>query len=209
MEADNDIAECFAEAPGNHWLAKAVFVAGTSCITPSFPDFGLDKSPPELRLFNYRECASIPMGVNLQDGPGGTRELSSPVDLHLEGLIKHLSMPKSWIDEPVEAPSEDCKRYALEVARRLCATYGIIPYKITVSKEGGVFAAYRNPHNDRTLRIEVDNDLDVAAVVSDGDAILDSGLLEADDLERSLLGCFDPHLARTFSLPRAPGSFSI
>ena len=84
MEADNDIAECFAEAPGNHWLAKAVFVAGTSCITPSFPDFGLDKSPPELRLFNYRECAPIPMGVNLQDGPCGTRELSSP-----EGLAKN------------------------------------------------------------------------------------------------------------------------
>ena len=181
MEADNDKVECLPEAPGNHWLAKAVLVAGTSCMTPSFPDFGLNQSLLELRLLNYQKCASVPMGGNLEDRPGGTRELSSPVDLHLEGLIKHLSMPKSWIDEQVEAPSEDCKLYALEVARRLCATYGIIPYKITVSKEGGVFAAYRNPHNNRTLRIEVDNDLDVAAVVSDGDAIRDSGLLEADD----------------------------
>ncbi len=203
MEADHDIAECLAEPPGNHWLAKAVLVAGTSCITPSFAVLGTAVVLPELR------CVSSLQNADLNDGPPCTPELSAPIDMHLQGLIRHLAMPKSWVDEQAQGPTEDCKRYSFEVVRRLCVTYGIIPYKITVSKEGGVFAAYRNPHNDRILRIEVDNDLDVAAVVSDGLAILDSGLLEADDLERSLIGCFDPHLARSFSLPRAPGSFPV
>jgi predicted DNA-binding antitoxin AbrB/MazE fold protein len=122
-------------------------------------------------------------------------ENSSPVEKHLQALIAHLSMPKSWIDEQIEGPTDECKRYSLQVVRRWFLAYGLIPYKITISKDGGVFAAYKNPHNNRILRIEVDNDLDVVAVVSDGEAILDSGLLEGDDREQSLLGSFDPPLA--------------
>jgi hypothetical protein len=230
METVLDIAECFAEQehlPGNHWLAKVVLVAGTTCLTPSFPSTGTVASPflppPELsalgdpRLVSGLDDGPAELSApgdlrfvsGLDDGPAGARPVTSPVEMHLQALIKHLSMPKSWIDEQVEPPTEDCKRYSFEVVRRLCATYGIIPYKITVSKGGAVFAAYRNPHNNRVLRIEVDNDLDVAAVVSDGQAIVDSGLLEGDDFERSLVGSFDRQLARAFSLPRAPGPFSF
>jgi len=209
METNGEIEDCLVEkqAPGNQWLAKVVLVAGTSCITPPFPEPWMVGCPPELRLPADRPFLSIPASGTLENVSIGSSTLLSPVESHLEGLIAHLSMPKSWVDEGVEGPTEACTRYSFQVVRRLFATYGIIPYKITASKQGAVFAAYKNPHNVRTLRIEVDNELDVAAVVSDGEAILDSGLLEGDDLERSLLSSFDPQLARTFSLPRAPGSF--
>jgi len=104
-------------------------------------------------------------------------------------------MPKGWSDEGVDPPSASCTQYSRQVLRRLFDTYGIIPYKITVSKDGGIFAAYKAPSNKNILRIEVDNELDVVAVVSDGDSILDSGLLEADDLEQSLINTFNRSVA--------------
>ncbi len=78
---------------------------------------------------------------------------------------------------------------------RLFDNYGLIPYKIVPSKEGGVFAAFKNPLNENILRVEVDNELDVAAVVSDGHSILESALIEDDDSERSLIECFNRQLA--------------
>jgi hypothetical protein len=208
METDVEI-ECLEKRPGNHWLAKVVLAAGTSCVTPSFPGLGQVISYAELQLPGHPQFPSIPESETLGNDALGAPRVFSPVETYLEGLIAHLSMPKSWIDEQIGGPTEDCKRYSFEVLRRLFGTYGVIPYKIAFSKDGGVFAAYKNPHNNRILRIEIDDDLDVVAVVSDGQAIVESGLLEGDDLERSLLASFDPQLARAFSLPRAPGSLSL
>ena len=94
-----------------------------------------------------------------------------------------------------EQPSPDCLEWSLQVLCRLFDNYGLIPYKIVPSKEGGVFAAYKNPLNANILRVEVDNEFDVVAVVSDGQSVLESGLLEDDDLEQSLIRCFIPKLA--------------
>lgn len=136
--------------------------------------------PPGVDRINYSEVGSSDVSL---------------VSNHLEGLVTNLSMPKAWQEEGVEAPSPACHQYSLQVLRRLFDSYGIIPYKITVSKDGGVFAAYKTPQSKNILRIEVDNELDVVAVVSDGDSILDSGLLEADDLEQSLINRFNRSMA--------------
>ena len=78
---------------------------------------------------------------------------------------------------------------------RLFFRYGILPYKVSVSREGGIFAAFQNPRNKNILRVEVDNDLDVVAVVSDGVSILESGLLQGDDVELAVIESFDSAMA--------------
>jgi hypothetical protein len=201
MEADTEVTRCVEDGLRNEWL-KALLVAGATCITPSFP--GVEADLPQ----NWSQFSQ-----SVSDFPGeilfGEALALSPIDTHLEGLIKRLSTVQSWVDEGVEPPTVACRRYTLDVLRRLASSYGVIPYKITWSKEGGILAAYKNARNDRILRVEVDNDLDVVAVVSDGKAILESGFLEADDLEPAILGCFDPVLAPTAHVPGPPGFASI
>jgi hypothetical protein len=106
--------------------------------------------------------------------------VASPIADHFSGILNNLSMPKSWIEEGVESPTAECMKHSFFVINRLFETYGILPYKITMSKEGGIFAAYKNPRNKNILRLEVDNELDVVAVVSDGVAISQSGILQGE-----------------------------
>ena len=117
------------------------------------------------------------------------------VQRHFKSQLNNLSLPRAWELDGVEQPSPDCLEWSLQVLCRLFDNYGLIPYKIVPSKEGGVFAAYKNPLNANILRVEVDNEFDVVAVVSDGQSVLESGLLEDDDLEQSLIRCFIPKLA--------------
>jgi len=117
------------------------------------------------------------------------------IPLYLKSQLNHLSLPRAWVLDGTEEPSPDCLTWSLQVLCRLFDNYGLIPYKIVPSKEGGVFAAYKHPTNQNILRIEVDNELDVVAVVSDGQSVLESGLLEDDDSERSLIECFNRQLA--------------
>lgn len=118
-----------------------------------------------------------------------------PVAVYLESLVSNLSVPQSWRLEGIEMPTQDCRTYAGFLLRRLFDSYGLIPYKTSISKEGGVFAAYRGNHNNNILRVELDNDLDAVAVVSDGVSILDSAILDADDNERALVAIFNRHSA--------------
>lgn len=118
----------------------------------------------------------------------------SPISKHLRGLIKNLKIPTSWRSDGTELPSSACVDYTQEVLIRLFDMYGVIPYKTAVSKEGGIFAAFNTPHDNNILRIEVDNDLDVIAAVSDGTKILDSGVIEGDDVERGIIRSFDNSL---------------
>lgn len=120
---------------------------------------------------------------------------TAPVDSFLATLHRDVAVPEAWRREGVEPPSQPCVEAALGLSRRLFAEYGIIPYKVTASKEGGVYLAYKSPANFNILRIEVDNELDAVAVVSDGNAILASGVLEDDAAEAEVIGVFQRGLA--------------
>jgi hypothetical protein len=120
---------------------------------------------------------------------------TAPVDSFLATLHRDVSIPEAWRREGVEPPAGECVESALALSRRLFTAYGIIPYKVTASKEGGVYLAYKSPANSNILRIEVDNELDVVAVVSDGKSILASGVLEDDRAEAEIIGSFQRELA--------------
>ena len=120
---------------------------------------------------------------------------TAPVDSFLATLHRDIAVPEAWRREGVEPPSQPCVEAALGLSRRLFAEYGIIPYKVTASKEGGVYLAYKSPANSNILRIEVDNELDVVAVVSDGKAILASAVLENDATEADIIRSIQRDLA--------------
>lgn len=89
-----------------------------------------------------------------------------------------------------EQVSEQCKNLACNTALWISAIYDIWPEKVVVTEEPGFLIRYRNPINGNVLRIEVDNDLDVCAVVSDGCDILASGFMDADDEKKRIFSAF-------------------
>ena len=196
------------EAPGAQFFSNVATNAASVVIGASVGCFSPHWEPPGLCAIQQSGLGEMHMVLDdhlITRLPGarsneenpiyGAMAEASPVGQHLRTLIDNLSMPKSWIEEGVEAPTSDCFSYTKRVLTRLFDTYGIIPYKITMSKEGGVFAAYKSPHNKNTLRLEIDNELDVVAVVSDGEVILDSGVLIEDDFEEGIVDCFNSQVA--------------
>jgi hypothetical protein len=121
--------------------------------------------------------------------------ITAPVDSFLATLHRDVAIPEAWRREGVEAPTEESVESALHLSQRLFVAYGIIPYKVTASREAGVYLAYKSPANFNILRIEVDNELDVVAVVSDGKSILASGVLEDHAMESEIIGAFRRDLA--------------
>jgi hypothetical protein len=171
--------------------AAARLAVGLGCVAVQIPRPGM-----ELLSADFQDAAFVrsddalfgrPPGVTAINFADSSEDELSPVIQHIQSLVSNLSMPEAWRKEGVEEPSEDCIMYAGTILRRLFENYDLIPYKTSVSKDGGIFAAYRSPHNKNILRVEVDNELDAVAVVTDGAEILSSGLLEGDDTEHSII----------------------
>lgn len=141
----------------------------------------------EARENSWRDAYSAPgiHAIELSATDIDSRS-STPVFQHLDSLISNLVMPASWQAEGVENPTDACRMYAQSLLRRLYGEYNLIPYKASISKDGGLYAAYRSASGRITLRVEIDNELDAVAVVTNGSEILNSGLLDDDD-ERSII----------------------
>ena len=173
---------------------------GSHAIPPGLEDLSNRRLVPFVSVVDNHECQERP-GIFISDSD--TESLNDElapfhlqlVELHFKSQLDNLSLPPAWTREGTPLPLSDCLEWSLQVLCRLFDNYGLIPYKIMPTKEGGVFAAYKNPLNGNVLRVEVDNELDVVAVVSDGQSILESCLLEDDDMERSLINTFDSQLA--------------
>jgi hypothetical protein len=202
--------ECFqalGDSPGSDFF-RSLFVGAATlgCVSPTFPDLSFTE-PPGIHIL-IDDFSNVDSLADTQEASWEAVSDGSlfavvdapekdlrPVAAHLESLVDNLVIPHSWRIEGFDAPTASCLIFSKSILRRLFDNYGFLPYKIAASKEGGVFAAYRTPSGKITLRVEVDNELDVVAVVSDGHQILDSGFLEADDIERSIIDSFTRALA--------------
>ena len=138
---------------------------------------------------NYDEGDMMPGIVELERGLNQLSAKNESVQQHLGTLISTASIPKSWHRDNVQPPSQECRQFSLLLLERLHARYGIIPSKVAVMKEGGLLSLYKSSSGN-TLRVEIDEDLDAVAVVSDGDDVLFSAFLEGDDLEEAAINVF-------------------
>jgi hypothetical protein len=95
-----------------------------------------------------------------------------PIKKHLYGLIYSLQIPEKWKTEHISAPTFICKSLAERIVYKIYENYSIIPYRISATIEEGVYCNYKNYDNERTLSLEFYNDLDIAAIVTQGKKII-------------------------------------
>ena len=92
----------------------------------------------------------------------------NPVHNHIkENMIDQITLRKRWEIEGIKPPNIFCKNKTKEICLSLYDKYKIIPQKIDASIEEGIYVLYLNTRNNRTIEIEIYNDLDVAAIVTD------------------------------------------
>jgi hypothetical protein len=82
-------------------------------------------------------------------------------------ILNTLRLPEYWVEEGVAEPNMACKLKASEICKHIFEVYEKIPDRIAPSKEGGVFVAFDSPDGDKTLFIEVYNDLEAVYLLND------------------------------------------
>jgi len=105
-----------------------------------------------------------------------------PVVKQLSGWIHSLELPQRWRTDGIAPPNYDSKKLAQKVAEALYRDFSLIPIRIAVSIEEGIYLKYKNFDNDKVLEIEVYNDnLDIAAILTKNDEIIKSADIEKED----------------------------
>ncbi|MDA1055279.1 MAG: hypothetical protein O3C40_33075 [Planctomycetota bacterium] len=140
---------------------------------PEFLGFPLD---------NQSECLAEP-NADLPENSCEELLQTDPeeaVTKFLESRIEDARVPAHW--DNIASPTAQCRQLCLKIARSIFAQYGFIPFKVVASQQEAILLAYKNPRNDKTMRIEVDNDLDTVAVVSNDQKILATGVFEGQEM---------------------------
>jgi hypothetical protein len=100
-----------------------------------------------------------------------TRFISSTNNIVLEKIesriFNRLSFPSHWAGDDVVPPNMASKVKAFEICRNLFENHTLIPDRIACTKEEGVFLAFDTNSGERTLVIEIYNDLEVGLLVND------------------------------------------
>lgn len=130
----------------------------------------------------------------------GDPKPSSVVE-YLQARMRDVKVSLRWKQDGVAEPSADCRQASVELAAQLFSGHGLIPHKIIASRQEGIYLEYKSPQTGRLLGIEVDNELDVVAVVSDAERVHASGVFEGEEADR-LLDIFFGRLEGAVSDPR-------
>jgi hypothetical protein len=105
-----------------------------------------------------------------------------PVVKQLKGWIHSLELPQRWRNDGIAPPNYDCKKLAGKVAEALYKDFSIIPIRIAVSIEEGIYLKYKNFDNKKILEIEVYNDnLDIAAILTKNNQVIKSADIEKEN----------------------------
>lgn len=85
-----------------------------------------------------------------------------------------------------ESPTDACFEESRIILEKMYASHGRLPSKVVPTKDGAVYLSYRNTRNDATLRIEVDNDLDIVATITTKNGMIESGVFEDDFADQAI-----------------------
>ena len=98
----------------------------------------------------------------------------SPIIKNLQDRVISSGISERWLSEGIEEPNYLSKIKAFEVAALLYNEYSFFPERVGASSEGGIMLHYINYNNDKTLSIEIDNDLEIAAIINQYKTIVKS-----------------------------------
>lgn len=82
-------------------------------------------------------------------------------------IFKEIYFPNEWKNEGIFAPNLASKQKTEGVCNDLYEKYNIFPFRVVPNKEEGITIIYRNHDNNRSLIIEVYNNLEIAGLVND------------------------------------------
>lgn len=131
-----------------------------------------DQSTSELFL-SYNPALGI-MGFRSKDKDNSeyepfqisTKE-NSVLDKIESKIFNRLVFPAHWAQEGISQPNMASKVKAFEICRELFKKYDVFPDRIAPTKEEGLFLVFDSANGNRTLLIEVYNDLEAGYLIND------------------------------------------
>lgn len=94
-------------------------------------------------------------------------------------ILNSIRLPTHWVEEGVPEPNMACKLKASEICKQIFEVYEKMPDRIAPTKEGGVFIAFDSPSGNKTLFIEVYNDLEAVYLINDNE---NKNIIASDDI---------------------------
>jgi hypothetical protein len=110
-----------------------------------------------------------------------------PTESHFRNMILQARLPAKLIFEGVAPPTTECRVQAYEIWKCLYKRFALLPVRVSASVECGITLSYHHATNGRILVVEVYNDLEVAASISDRGAILYSEDVKGLDFDNIFL----------------------
>ena len=110
-------------------------------------------------------------GLDYGEGKITTKE-KSIIEKIEQKIFDKLYFPHNWVEEGIAQPNQPAKMKAAAICKLLFDNCNMTPDRIAPTKEEGIFIAFDNPleTGDRTLFIEVYNNLETAALINDNSA---------------------------------------
>jgi hypothetical protein len=119
---------------------------------------------PTIGIFGFKAKAETETGIE-------SRLVSTTSESVLEKIeariFNRLSFPSHWTGEGIVPPNLASKVKAFEICRHLFRKHTLIPDRIASTKEEGVFLAFDTNTGERTLVIEIYNDLEAGLLIND------------------------------------------
>lgn len=81
-------------------------------------------------------------------------------------IFEKINFPKEWEEEQIAKPNLESKTKAFEICKFLLEKHSLYPDRIAPTKEEGVFLSYNTESKNKSLIIEIYNNLEVAAIVT-------------------------------------------
>ena len=109
----------------------------------------------------------------------------------IDAMVDRARLPKRWIEEGVAPPTLKCRFLTKEICKAIYEWYEIIPSRIVVSKEEGLYVVYHHLRNGRSFSLEIDNELDCIAQVYDQRNIFLTDSFESDNHLKTFMNYFN------------------
>ncbi|HEB30156.1 MAG TPA: hypothetical protein ENI15_04690 [Spirochaetes bacterium] len=103
---------------------------------------------------------------------------------YLSAKIYSIIIPRKWKDEDISSPTIKCKEISSKLVIRLFDNYEIIPDRSSATIEGGIFLLYIDFTSGNRLSIEVYNDLDIAAIITNNKKIIKAFDIDDETIEK-------------------------
>lgn len=163
-----------------------------ACTIPFGVDFSVDNESHGTS--HYWSCD---MGPELAPIPGSLRlpcddQESFGIPQFVPSEIREflndkLSDAKAFeLNRGGESPTDSCFEESRNLLETMYARFRRLPSKVVTTKSGSVYLCYRNTRNDVTLRVEVDNDLDIVATINTKNGLIESGVFEDDFADQAI-----------------------